>query len=425
VGQRVVPQWALDVLSHVYDPCCREKGISVVDMGLVRSVDVDEGHARVELLLTSGWCESCVSCPIRAPSRIGRRTSRPTINPQYQRRRLAMLGDVFVFDGVAHPFNFTAKNAFGKPGEMFSNHLYAFHTALTPDDQPKLSADEFLKEWTPADIQHMVYDESDTDMLVAMPLPLTDLYRDGLSPWEVCAELASRDPERTVLWGSVNPLEGRKALDLMERQVKEFDAKAFKFYNVRYDYGTPFPWRMDDPQVAFPIFEKAQELGVNLIGVHKGVPLGPQPIEHTQTWDMDGAAANFPDINFVIYHVGLPFLDETCWQLIRYPNLYASLAATINFLVRAPRMFAEILGKLLFWCGEDKIVYGSEAPLFHPQWALKAFMDFEIPQDLCDGYGYPQLTDQAKRKILGENLLRLHGMDVESSKSRLGRPQSH
>jgi uncharacterized protein len=58
-------------------------------------------------------------------------------------------------------------------------------------------------------------------------------------------------------------------------------------------------------------------LGVNLIGVHKGVPLGPQPIEHTQTWDMDGAAANFPDINFVIFHVGLPFLDETCWQLIR------------------------------------------------------------------------------------------------------------
>ena len=166
----------------------------------------------------------------------------------------------------------------------------------------------------------------------------------------------------------------------MERQVGEFGARAFKFYNVRYDFGTPYPWRMDDPQVAFPIFEKAQELGVNLIGVHKGVPLGPQPIEHTQTWDMDGAAANFPDINFVIFHVGLPFLDETCWQLIRYPNLYASIAATINFVVRSPRMFAEILGKLLFWCGEDKIIYGSEAPLFHPQWALRAFMDFQIPR---------------------------------------------
>jgi len=71
---------------------------------------------------------------------------------------------------------------------------------------------------------------------------------------------------------------------------------------------------------------------------------------------MDGAAANFPDINFVIIHVGLPFLDERCWQLIRYPNLYAMLAATINFLVRAPRTLAEILGKLLFWCSEDKII---------------------------------------------------------------------
>jgi hypothetical protein len=32
-----------------------------------------------------------------------------------------------------------------------------------------------------------------------------------------------------------------------------------------------------------------------------------------------------------------------------------------------------------------------------------------IPQDLVEGYGYPQLTEQAKRKILGENLLRLSG----------------
>jgi metal-sulfur cluster biosynthetic enzyme len=40
----------------VYDPCCQEKGISVVDMGLVRSVRQVGGQVRVELLLTSGWC---------------------------------------------------------------------------------------------------------------------------------------------------------------------------------------------------------------------------------------------------------------------------------------------------------------------------------------------------------------------------------
>jgi predicted TIM-barrel fold metal-dependent hydrolase len=327
--------------------------------------------------------------------------------------------DAIVFDGVAHVFNFEKKNALGPAGEMFNNHQYAFHATLTPDGQTVLPPEEFLRQWTVDDIDEMVYEHSSTDMLCAMPLPLTDLFRDGLSPWEECAELAARRPDRTVFWGSVNPLEGRRALDLMERQVGEFGAKAFKFYNVRYDYGRPFPWRMDDPQVAFPVFEKAQELGVNLIGVHKGVPLGPQPIEATQTWDMDGAAANFPDLNFVIFHVGLPFIDEVCWQLIRHPNLYASIAATINFIVRAPRQFAEVLGKLLWWCGEDKIIYGSEAPIWQPQWALDAFWNFSLPQDLVEGYGYPQLTEQAKRKILGENLLRLHGMDVEATRAKL------
>jgi metal-sulfur cluster biosynthetic enzyme len=47
----------LDRLREVYDPCCRDRGISVVDMGIVRSVAVDDARAaRVELILTSGWC---------------------------------------------------------------------------------------------------------------------------------------------------------------------------------------------------------------------------------------------------------------------------------------------------------------------------------------------------------------------------------
>ncbi len=116
---------------------------------------------------------------------------------------------------------------------------------------------------------------------------------------------------------------------------------------------------------------------------------------------MDGAAANFPDINFVIFHVGLPWLDEVLWQIVRFPNLYASIAATVNFISRHPRVFAETLGKMLWWCGEDKIIYGGESPIWHPQWALEAFWNFELPTDIVEDYGYPPLTEQAKRKILG------------------------
>ncbi|HEY0453757.1 metal-sulfur cluster assembly factor [Actinophytocola sp.] len=55
-----IPQRFLTALSDVYDPCCQEKGISVVDMGLVHTVSVTDRHARVELLLTSGWCPFAV-----------------------------------------------------------------------------------------------------------------------------------------------------------------------------------------------------------------------------------------------------------------------------------------------------------------------------------------------------------------------------
>ena len=43
-------------LRSVADPCCRERGISVVDMGLLHDVTVDGGSAEVDILLTSGWC---------------------------------------------------------------------------------------------------------------------------------------------------------------------------------------------------------------------------------------------------------------------------------------------------------------------------------------------------------------------------------
>lgn len=330
-----------------------------------------------------------------------------------------MIGDAFVFDSVTHLYNMNASNTRNPGGDMFNQHLYAFHGALTPPGNRVLTDKEFFRDWDLDTVASIVFAESDTDILAAQPLPLTDFFHDGLSDWQKCAEMARKYPQRVIPWGAVNPLEGYKALELMEVQVKEYGIKAFKFYNVRYDFGEPFPWRMDDRRIAFPVYEKAQELGINLIAVHKGVPLGPQPVEGTQLWDIDQAAANFPDLNFVVFHPGLPFLDEFCWQLIRFPNIYVSIAATLNFIGNAPRWFAEVLGKLLFWGGPDKIVSGSEVPLWHPQWALQAFWNFQMPQDLTQGYGYPQVTPEIKKKILGENLARLHGIDVEAKKREI------
>lgn len=47
----------VDALREVADPCCRERGISVIDMGLLHDVRVvGDGDVTVDVLLTSGWC---------------------------------------------------------------------------------------------------------------------------------------------------------------------------------------------------------------------------------------------------------------------------------------------------------------------------------------------------------------------------------
>ncbi len=39
-------------------------------------------------------------------------------------------------------------------------------------------------------------------------------------------------------------------------------------------------------------------------------------------------------------------------------------------------------------------------------------MALQIPDDLREGYGYPQITREDKRKILGLNAARLFGVEV-------------
>jgi metal-sulfur cluster biosynthetic enzyme len=49
-------QTVFQALDECYDPCCRDRKISVVDMGLIESVEIQGGCVSIEMVLTSGWC---------------------------------------------------------------------------------------------------------------------------------------------------------------------------------------------------------------------------------------------------------------------------------------------------------------------------------------------------------------------------------
>jgi metal-sulfur cluster biosynthetic enzyme len=66
----VSAELVLAALRDVYDPCCADRGISIVDMGVVEDVRVDGGHVEVDLVLTTGWCPFVTSMSTAIPERL-------------------------------------------------------------------------------------------------------------------------------------------------------------------------------------------------------------------------------------------------------------------------------------------------------------------------------------------------------------------
>ena len=102
-------------------------------------------------------------------------------------------------------------------------------------------------------------------------------------------------------------------------------------------------------------------------------------------------------------------------QLVQgLPNCYAEIGTTwASSVVTFPTIAAHIMGQLMKFMGEDRIVFGSDSVWYgSPQWQIEAFWRFQIPEALREKYGYPELTESAKRKILGLNSAKLYGIQA-------------
>ena len=65
-------QALMEALRDVHDPCCADRGISIVDMGVVEDVRVDGTHVSVDLLPTTGWCPFVATMTDAIPDRLRR-----------------------------------------------------------------------------------------------------------------------------------------------------------------------------------------------------------------------------------------------------------------------------------------------------------------------------------------------------------------
>ncbi|WP_278199548.1 amidohydrolase family protein [Thermaerobacter marianensis] len=178
-------------------------------------------------------------------------------------------------------------------------------------------------------------------------------------------------------------------------------------------------WKLTDPW-AYRYLEKCEELGTQNIHVHKGPTIWPLNRDAFDVADVDEAASAFPHLNFIVEHCGLPRVEDFCWIATQEPNVYGGLAVVMPFIHSRPRYFAEVLANLLWWVGEDKLLFASDYAIWHPRWLVEKFMAFDFPEDIKEEFGF-ELTLAVKKKILGENAARLYGIDIEAQKAKLAR----
>jgi hypothetical protein len=100
-------------------------------------------------------------------------------------------------------------------------------------------------------------------------------------------------------------------------------------------------------------------------------------------------------------------------------NVYAELGSTWRFLMREPNSAAHAFGKLIKYCGEDNVLWGTDSIWYgSPQDQIQAFRTFQIAPELRAMYGYPEMTPALRAKIFGLNATRPYDISADEVKKR-------
>ena len=322
-----------------------------------------------------------------------------------------MIDSIPVIDAVVHPYNFAEDNFRNHYANAIADMVSGSNRATSPEGY-RLTKEAYDRNWSIEEVANMTFCESYADLAAYHVVPIRAFY-DGICSVEKAVEAKQRWPQRFFFYAGVDPLEGQKAIDDLEEQYELLDGPVgLKLYPNSWVGDQVRGWLMDDPEVAYPVFRRAQELGIRVVAVHKALPLGPVEMLHYKVTDIDRAAIDFPALNFEIVHGGISFLEETAWQIQRFPNVYVNLETTATLATIRPGAFELAMATL----GQtpksrEKIMWGTGCMVAHPRPHVERFARFQFSNVLLDG-GLAPLTTQDKRNIFAENYARLHHVDL-------------
>lgn len=296
-----------------------------------------------------------------------------------------------------------------------------------------------------------IFGDSDTVMAIISGVPTRDWSRNPLPPDQMAAtrdyvnQLAGS--QRVLSHGLLRPNLGKAELEEMERQVKKLNICAWKCYTGA-ELGER-SWAMDDPKVAYPFWERTLKLGVRNVCVHKGLPLGLFNERACTPFDLERAALDFPQINFIVYHSGyrgvgfaargsgprvddpkvqdpqeIPWISDIFRILRRNPkirNIYFEIGSTFQQLSMAdPVKCLHMLGQMIQVAGADHILWGTDCIWGgSPQSQIERLRRLRMTDELMNKFKYPQLSEAIKNQIFGLNAARLFNVDVKARRNAI------
>ncbi len=322
--------------------------------------------------------------------------------------------EIFVIDSHTHLWDGSPANQRNKYGRGWIDCFYAYHKNLSPAEY--VWPLEKYEKYDPETMAHDEFVKGYVDIAILQPTYLTDFYINGFNTIEQNSVMKKAYPDRFVLNGAWDARDGYNGLEYLRRQKGEWDIKGVKLYTAEWR-GSSKGYKLSDPD-AYRYLEECAKLGITNIHVHKGPTIYPLNRDAFDVADVDDAATSFPELTFIVEHVGLPRLEDFCWIATQESNVYGGLAVALPFMHPRPQYFAEIMANLLFWIGPDKILFGSDYALWEPKWLIDKFITFELPEELKAEYGV-DLTMETKRKILGLNAARLYGINPEEHLAKI------
>jgi predicted TIM-barrel fold metal-dependent hydrolase len=343
--------------------------------------------------------------------------------------RAALAGEDFIFDIQCHHVN--PKGAWRRITNQWTYILRTFPQSDCGDDAIEcFSAEHFIRE---------VFLDSDTDMAVLSAVPAAPednplSTADAATTQKLVETLAPG--HRLLIHGLVHPnLPG--AIEEMARQKEQHGVSAWKTYTQWGPEGVGY--RLDDPKIGIPFIERARELGIKVICIHKGIPLFNLDYEYSTCHDIGVVARRYPDVSFIVYHSGFepdrregPYdpakaqggVDSLIKSLQdnEVPpngNVYAEIGTTWRRLMGEPEQAAHVLGKLFKHVGENNVLWGTDSIWYgSPQDQIQAFRAFQIAEAYRAKYGYPEITPALRAKVFGLNAAVPYRVPEEARRKR-------